>query len=121
TSSYPTRPATTATATGWRWTACFPAAGCGSHRARARRDSTPSCTRRTGRTSSCRRGRTGRSHSQSSRRSALAEEGPRHVVPLLGHGLQLARRLLERHVHDRVALQRSHPAEVALVDEVRRL
>ena len=52
---------------------------------------------------------------------ALAEERARHFVPVLGHGLQLGGRLVERDVDDAVALQRGHAAEAALVDEVGRL
>ena len=52
---------------------------------------------------------------------SLAEERARHFVPVLGHGLQLCGRLLERDVDDAVAVQRGHAAEAALVDEVGRL
>src|SRR5438445_13408737 len=48
----------------------------------------------------------------------LAEEGARDLVPVGRHGLQLGRRLFQRDVHDAVAVQRGHPAEAPLVDEI---
>src|SRR5438034_1960184 len=48
----------------------------------------------------------------------LAEEGLCHAVPLGWHGLELGRRLAQRHVDDRVAAQRRHPAPRSSEHEV---
>src|SRR5579885_3466160 len=48
----------------------------------------------------------------------LAEEGAPDLVPVVGHGLQLRSRLLERDVDDVVALERRHAPELALRDAV---
>src|SRR5262245_26621990 len=53
--------------------------------------------------------------------AASAEERARDLVPVRGDGLQLAGRLLERDVDDLVPVQRRHPSEPTLVDELGRL
>ena len=50
--------------------------------------------------------------------AVLACEGLRDCVPVGRHHLQLRRRLLERDIHDRVAVQRRHAAEPPLVDQI---
>src|SRR5918999_1368493 len=51
----------------------------------------------------------------------LAEERPRHVVDGRRNCLQLPRRLFERHVDDRVAVERGHPPELPGMDEIGRI
>src|SRR6185295_14417486 len=48
----------------------------------------------------------------------LSEEGLSNRPPLRRHRLELRRGLRERHVDDLVAVQRCHPAELPLVDQV---
>src|SRR5215212_4910443 len=51
-------------------------------------------------------------------RRRSTEKGARNFVPVVGNGLQLARRLGERDVDDLVAVERGHAAELAVLDEV---
>ena len=121
TSSSSTRPATTSAATGSRWTATCPAAR-SRFEPRDRNQGFNSVLSTTHRQNFIVPPRRHRSFPLSRGVARVsAEERARDVVPLVGHGLQLRRRLAQRDGDDVVAAQRRHLAELACLDEVGRL